>query len=319
MSLKISKLDKVLQFQCLIILFLFSSILDIENSQVFGEESIPSEEGSNKFLEFTQKATEESEISFIPAGPQEITDTVSLLGEISLNEETLVHVKPRFAGTVKSVLKRQGDQVSAGDVLAVIQSNESLAAYQIKSETGGKVIGRNIVVGEFIKDDQEVFTIADLSKVWANAAAYESSISKLKVGMPVTIKSQTRQLEQKSSINYLDAFLIKPSRSQNVRITLENSNFEWIPGMFINASVITEKHTVSCAISTTALNTIDNKSSVFVKTKKDGKEGFEVREVTVGRSDSHFSEIIKGVSQGELVATENSFVLKAELEKGSAD
>ena len=306
-----------------IVLFLTAPLLNMGAMVVLGEELDTPK--ANRFLEISSVTAQESEVTFVGAGPKEIKESVSLLGEVSLNEDTLLHVHPRFAGTVKSVSKRQGDEVVLGDVLAVIQSNESLAPYELKAEGKGKIIGKNIVPGEFIKDDQEVFTIANLSKLWVNAAAYESMLSKIKIGMAAIVTSDTSHISQESSIDYIDAFLLKPSRSQNMRIILDNAKGEWIPGMFVTVNVVTNRKLVPCAVPTASINSFDGKSVVFVqakdndKAKQGGKEGVEVRPVIVGQSDSEFSEIAKGLEIGENVAAANSFVLKAELEKGSAD
>ena len=51
---------------------------------------------------------------------------VAVYGKVAANEEALAHVVPRFPGIVKAVKKRLGDSVERGEVLAQIESNESL-------------------------------------------------------------------------------------------------------------------------------------------------------------------------------------------------
>jgi cobalt-zinc-cadmium efflux system membrane fusion protein len=47
--------------------------------------------------------------------------------------------------------------------------------------------------------------------------------------------------------------------------------------------------------------------------------GFEAKTVEVGRSDGVRTEIVKGLSAGARYASTNSFVIKAEIGKASAE
>ncbi|MDH8346182.1 biotin/lipoyl-binding protein, partial [Klebsiella pneumoniae] len=72
---------------------------------------------------------------------------------------------PRFPGIVRDVRKRIGDVVQKGDVLAVIESNQSLTQYELKASLAGTVIDRQISLGEFVSEQKSAFVVADLSNV----------------------------------------------------------------------------------------------------------------------------------------------------------
>ncbi len=63
------------------------------------------------------------------------------------------------------------------------------------------------------------------------------------------------------------------------------------------------------------MQTIEGRVVVFVR----NAEGFEARTVQLGRSDGEISEVLAGIEPGESYATINSYILKAELGKGSAE
>ena len=67
-------------------------------------------------------------------------------------------------------------------------------------------------------------------------------------------------------------------------------------------------------IPKTATQTIDGQPSVFVQTP----EGFAPRPVTLGRANETHVEITAGLEAGERYATTETFILKAELGKGTA-
>ena len=84
----------------------------------------------------------------------------------------MTHVIPRFPGVVKSVTKRLGDAVTKGEVLATVESNESLQTYDIKAELARTVIKRDTTLGEFVSGQEPIFTVTDLSTVWADFSVY---------------------------------------------------------------------------------------------------------------------------------------------------
>src|SRR2546430_15082233 len=92
------------------------------------------EQPEKKRIEVTEEARKKSGIAIEVAGPAGLKKTLKLNGEIGPNEERMVHVSPRFPGNVKSIAKRLGEGVKTGEALAVIESNESLQPYEVKSE-----------------------------------------------------------------------------------------------------------------------------------------------------------------------------------------
>ncbi|WP_163454944.1 biotin/lipoyl-binding protein, partial [Escherichia coli] len=68
------------------------------------------------------------------------------------NQEMLVQVSPRFAGVVREVSKRVGDRVEKNDVLARIESNQSLTTYEVRTSIAGTVIDRQLAIGEYVTE-----------------------------------------------------------------------------------------------------------------------------------------------------------------------
>jgi cobalt-zinc-cadmium efflux system membrane fusion protein len=57
-------------------------------------------------------------------GPREMVTTLELPGEVRADETRVAHVVPRLQGVVDQVLKKEGDRVRRGEVIAVISSRE---------------------------------------------------------------------------------------------------------------------------------------------------------------------------------------------------
>src|SRR5437899_6486899 len=106
------------------------------------------EQPEKKRIEVTEEACKKSGTRIEVSGPVVLKKTLKLNGRIGPNEERMVHVSPRFPGIVKSIAKRLGDVVKTGEALAVIESNESLQPYEVKSEIEGAIIKKDIALGE---------------------------------------------------------------------------------------------------------------------------------------------------------------------------
>jgi cobalt-zinc-cadmium efflux system membrane fusion protein len=84
--------------------------------------------------------------------------------------------------------------------------------------------------------------------------------------------------------------------------------------LYVNAEVVLSSTTIPLAVQSQALQTLEGRNVVFVR----DSNGFEAREVTIGRNDGEITEILSGIAPGDSYATHNSFTLKAELGKGEA-
>lgn len=302
----------------LLVFLLVGMIARIESIAVADEHGHEDEHPSG-LVELDWSSATKAGVIIVRAAPGAIKNSLSLNAEVSLNGDTIVHVSPRFPGVVKRVEKNLGDGVKAGELLAVIQSNESLTTYEIRAEVAGTIIEKDATRGEFVRDDKVLSIIADLTSVWINAAVYPDNLKDVSVGREVLISSRSIEGSTRSFISYLRPSLSELTRTAIIRMVLPNADRKWLPGMFVRADVLSDPVPVSLAVPTSAIKRIANEYVVFVKTKgPDGDEGFERREVEAGGSDGEFTQIMSGLKAGEEVAAGNTFILKAELGKGSA-
>lgn len=277
-------------------------------------------ETSEEFLEFPWKNAKREGIEFVTVGPAVIQEKQSFYGETVINGNTLVHVVPRFPGTLTRVSKMLGDAVQAGEVLATVQSNESLSNYQVKAEINGVIIDQDATKGEFVSTEKVLFKLVNLDTTWANISIPPRLLASLKVGTPAIVVSQSTDARLDTQVTYVRPTLSEATRSGHARLELPNQQQQWPPGMFITVEVALSRTNVPLAVPESSILLMENKPSVFVKAKApDGDEGFEVRHLKTGRSDGRWVEIIAGLKAEEIVAAGNTFLLKAEMGKSSAE
>ena len=109
----------------------------------------------------------------------------------------------------------------------------------------------------------------------------------------------------------MSPLLDKETRAARVVAALDNPDRMWRPGSFVTAAISIEQRPVSIVSPYGAVQAVDGRKAVFVRTA----DGFEKRDIVVGERDGNMVEIVSGLSAGETVATTNSFTLKAELSK----
>jgi len=100
---------------------------------------------------------------------------IVLTGRVMLNRDKTYAVRARFPGILKTVKVRWGQQVEKGQVLATVESNDSLLTYSIYAPRSGVVLERNTNVGD-VANDEALFMIADLKTMWAEFHIFPSDL-----------------------------------------------------------------------------------------------------------------------------------------------
>jgi membrane fusion protein, heavy metal efflux system len=244
-----------------------------------------------------------------------LRDSVLLNGMVQPNQESLLQVTPRFPGIVREVRKRIGDHVEKGDVLAVVESNQSLTLYELKAALAGTVIDRQTTLGEYASEQKPAFVIADLSTVWVDFSVYRRDLTRVRIGDQVFIDPADGGPAIEAKVSYLSPVGSSDTQSALARAVVPNSEQRLRPGLFITGRLTLSAKKVGVAVKSSALQTIENRSVVFVR----NGEKFEARDVELGERDSEFVEITFGVLEGDVYAARNSFIVKAELAKGPPD
>lgn len=257
---------------------------------------------------------EAAAITLASAMAREIPIVQELPGEIVVNADRLAHVVPRFSGIAREVRKNLGDPVQAGEVLAVIEANESLALYEVTSLLAGTVIEKHITLGEFVSDEGDIYVVADLSTVWANVTVYARDLERIRIGQTGTIEAAGISEKAEGKIDYIGPVVGEATRTSIARIVLSNPRRVWRPGLFVTAHVRTDVVPGLLVIPDKAIQSVRGQRVVFVE---DG-EAFRARTVQMGRTDGEWTEILSGLTQGERVVVDNSFILKSELLKSEA-
>ncbi|MGH6802384.1 MAG: efflux RND transporter periplasmic adaptor subunit [Methyloceanibacter sp.] len=195
----------------------------------------------------------------------------------------------------------------------------SLREYEIRSLISGHVIERKVDVGSLVGsqgDPSELYTVADLSEVWIELAVSIADLDTVEVGQEVVIASRGSRGSKHGAgrIIFISPLVDPNTRSARVVARIDNKTFSWRPGAVATADIAIKLEPVELCAPRAALQMIEGERVIFVRTPN----GFQRRTVTTGRSDEEVIEITSGLSAGEEVAVDNTFLLKAELGKREA-
>lgn len=240
----------------------------------------------------------------------ELALATSLYGRITIDPASLSHIRARFDGVIKDVKVTIGDSVKKGDVLATVESNESLKTYIITAPFTGNVMARHANVGE-LSNGQILFSLANYENVWAELSVFSNQLAMIKKEQDLLLSHG--EFEQHSSIAF-----IAPSTEGNpysvAHVPVDNNSGLWPIGTLVKARVTTAIENASVLIPQTAIQEYEGSPVVFVKNDQE----YTPHPVVLGRSDGNNIAIIEGLEIGEQIVVSNSYLLKADLEKSEA-
>ncbi|MCP4050873.1 MAG: efflux RND transporter periplasmic adaptor subunit [bacterium] len=236
-------------------------------------------------------------------------------GEIRIHLDYLAHITPRFPGVVKKIYHHIGDTVKKGDLLATIESNDSLTPYKIASPISGTIIEKHLTLGESIEANSHAFEIADLNTVWVTFSVFQGKIGEIKQGQNASIQSSNGKDQINGTISYVSPIVDPQTRTQMGRIELSNKNQRWKPGMFVDVNVVYSSIKGKVVVPNTAIQKIDDKPFVFVRKG----DAFEPHPVNLGASDEKYVIVKSGLKARTEYVSDGGFILKAEIQKNSMD
>jgi membrane fusion protein, heavy metal efflux system len=192
----------------------------------------------------------------------------------------------------------------------------ALGRVELRAPFDAMVVEKHIAIGEAVREDANVFTLSDLSTVWAEMSVGASDLAKVRVGERVRVKADAADVVADGKIAFVGSLIGAQTRTAPARVELSNPQGAWRPGLFVTVEVLTNDNDKASAITVdaNALQTVEDKTSVF--TKVEG--GFVAKAVRVGRTDGQRVEILDGLKAGESYAADGSFVVKSEQGKSSA-
>lgn len=241
-------------------------------------------------------------------------------------QEELLQAKKQV-GNTKSELARMTARVtleaaqeklrqlglSDGQIREIETRGTATDRVPIRSPMAGVVVHKNALEGLYVKQGSQIYTIADLSRVWVVLDAYEADLGWLKEGQSVVFKVEALQGERfEGQVVFVDPILNEKTRTVTVRLNADNRKGLLKPGMFVRAEVRSEKPASTdgrqpLLVPASAVLKTGKRAVVYVRKPDTEEPVFEGREIELGaRAGDHYI-VISGLKEGEKVVVKGNF------------
>jgi len=247
------------------------------------------------------------------AGPGEIRIARDLAGRLAVLPGGHARVGARYPGIVARLAVEPGDSVRAGDVLAVVNSHVGSRDYDVRAPIGGIVVSRLVSVGEAV-GESTIFEIANLDRVAAEFYVFPRHMDEILAGTPVDIVSLAGGRETAGVVERVMPVAEGRSEASIARVILDNAAGLWKPGLSVRGRATVDRREVPLVVRESAIQRFRDFEVVYAKIG----ETYEVRMIETGARDGEWVEVLGGLKPGTVYVSENSFLIKADIEKAGA-
>lgn len=260
------------------------------------------------------KIAQDSGIHVAPAQAGVIADEHEVQGLLTPVEGRVANIAARFPGPIRHLAVNVGDRVRAGQSLAVVESNLSLTTYPVTTPISGVVLARNATVGGVAGEGATLFEVADLSSLWVDLHIFGADAQHIVPGVPVTVTRLSDGATARTTLERVLPGTATASQSTVARATLENADGLWRPGSAVKARITVQQQPAALVVPVAALQTFRDWDVVFVRVG----DTYEVRPLELGKRDAARVEVLSGLRAGDQVVVEQSYLVKADIEKSGA-
>ena len=258
------------------------------------------------------KVAEAMEIDTEIVGAATLRKTIKVYGKLVLPANAKRQIKARFEGEIKQVHVGLGDTVKKGQLLLTIESNESLQSNQIKAPIAGVITEQLANTGE--QTGQRVLLeITQPNNLLAELAVFPMDVMSVKQSAPVSLMVNGQNTSITTAINR-NRLTMRDDQARLFLAEVDNTEGLLNEGAFVSALIEVETFDVPLAVKRVGLQAFRDFTVVYAKVG----EQYEVRMLELGREAGEWVEVLGGIDAGTEYVTNNSYIIKADIEKSGA-
>ena len=238
--------------------------------------------------------------------PELIAAQQELITTSSLKES-----QPNLYNAVRNKLKLW--KLSEAQINKIESSKVVKENFELYATVSGTVLKKLVEQGDYVKQGQSLFKIADLSSVWAIFDVYENQMELFRIGQDITIIAQAYPGEQHhAKVSFIDPTFDDVSRTLKLRAVLPNEQNTFKPGMFIEGNIdgLSGKNKDGFNIPASAILWTGERSVVYIKTNPN-EPIFEMREIQLGSRIGNEYQVISGLHIKDEIVTNGTFTIDA--------
>ncbi len=266
------------------------------------------------YVQFKGEEVQKDQMLFEIYSPELVATQEEYLLALKAVDEIGTSEYPAVAEGARSLLEVTKRRFALWDITPdhieeLERTGTVLRTLPLHAPISGYVLNINIREGMHVTPDLELYTLADLSKVWVLADFYEYEIPEVRIGQEAIVTlSYFPEKIFKGRVTYIYPTLDPKTRTVKVRFEFPNPGWQLKPGMFANVE-LTIPLGERLVVPNTAVLDSGTEQLVFVDL---GNGMFEPRQVTIGVRTKDWWEIRKGLEADEMVVTRANFLLDSE-------
>lgn len=248
------------------------------------------------------------------AGPAVIGEAIDLSGRVEITPEGKAEIRAWYPGRVLALRGELGQSVRKGQVLARVESSNSLQAYSIPSPISGVIIEKTANVGG-VTGERPLYVVADPTQLHAEFFVYPRDAERVRVGQAVEVRSLSGETRLNARVEAVlpTADLISQTLMAHVHLPPGAAD-SFRPGLGVEGTFIVGAQPAALAVRTKALQRFRDFTVVFAKVG----DTYEVRMLELGRRTSEWTEVLGGLEPGTEYVVDSAFLIRADIEKSGA-
>jgi Cu(I)/Ag(I) efflux system membrane fusion protein len=214
--------------------------------------------------------------------------------------------------------------MSARQISRLRSSGKASEQVTMTAPNAGTVTGVMVRQGQYVKEGEPLYQIADLSKVWVEAEVYEKNLSDITEGMDVRVSADAFPGESmQGEVGFIHPTLDSETRTVKVRIELDNPEGKLKPGMYTSVFFDVAQPRSDASQGEAPSELLVPKSAVIRGGKSNNvfveidKNLFERRQVDIGRASDNYLVVTSGLKPGDKVVEQGGFLLDSEVQLNS--
>lgn len=201
------------------------------------------------------------------------------------------------------------------------KSDQFVSSLPIRSPIGGYVRMIEVNTGAYVKSDQELFEIVDNHHIHIDLKVFEKDLPFLKIGQAIDFSLQSDPSKvRKASIFAIGKALDEQDRTVTVHAEMDNKNSDLLPGMYVEARIITENQTTA-SLPEAAVIADKGLFYIFVKEEEHGDvTHFKKVQVLTGEQEIGYIGItpLEPLAADAEIVIKGAYFLMAQTKKGEA-
>ena len=238
---------------------------------------------------------------------------VKSLGRDAVSERRYTEAQVAQQQAFATVLAYGMTQAQADALMSAGDASKADGSFELLAPRPGRILSDDFIVGELIEPGRVLIGISDEDTAWVEART-----------APGSLGGVTRGSAARVSVNgaeWLDGTVIQrhhtldeATRTQNLRIAVDNAGDQLHPGLFVEVELTTGSGDPVIAVPNTALTMIDGQPTVF---KLEGEQELHPQAIVAGPTVGGWTVVREGLGEGDPIAVAGVFHLKSLLLKSS--